>query len=126
MKKTLRNFTIFLLILAAFMSFTGCSLTQKNNNSSKTEVKTNEAPKIVEDKKNTDQLKTHKELLDGKVYTQGDYAVATMIIKDNVSEADAKTLAESYAKQLKQQYSNKKINVQAVKGGKNIANVTLN
>lgn len=126
MKRTLRNFTVFLLIFVAFTSLIGCSSTSKKDNNTKNITQINEAAKITEDKKSTEQLKAHKELLDGKVYTQGEYAVATMIIKDNIKEQDAKALVDEYAKQLKKQYSGKKVNVQAVQNGKNIANVTIN
>lgn len=124
MKKVLRALTIFSLIFVIFTSFIGCS-SSSNNSNEKKQTQSKEAPKIVEDKKGTEKLKENKELMDGKVYTQNGYAIATMIIKDDVSEKDAKALAEEYAKKLKKQYSDMKVNVQAVKNGKNIANITI-
>lgn len=129
MRKSLRKFTILSLTFIIFLSFTGCSSWSKNNTSEKKQTQSTESEnkelKITEDKKNTDKLKAKKEVLTGKVYTQNGSAVATIIIKDDVTESDAKKLAEEYAKQLKKQYSNMKVNVQAVKGGKSIADITL-
>ena len=51
--------------------------------------------------------------------------VATMVIKDDASETDAKALAEKYAKQLKEEHKDMKVNVQAVQKGKNVADITI-
>jgi|GEM_PF-2538505 hypothetical protein len=91
----------------------------------KEEQKKQEAQKVNQDAAKTETLKTEKEVINGQIYVQNNTAIATMIIKDGVSEADAKALADKYAKQLKEQYKDMKINVQAVQKGKNIANITI-
>lgn len=89
------------------------------------EAQKKEEQKVIQDAKKTEELKKEKEIYNGQVYVQNNMAVATMLIKDGVSETDAKALAEKYAKQLKEQYKDMRINVQAVQGGKNIANITI-
>lgn len=126
MKKLLKSLTILTLVVIVFVSFSGCSSSSKNNaqtQNSKSQSK--DEPNINEDKKATEELKKNKEVSNGKIYTVKDTAIATMIIKDKVSVDDAKKLADNYAKQLKKQYPNMKVNVQAVQDGKNIANVTI-
>lgn len=89
------------------------------------EQKKQEAQKVNQDAVKTETLKTEKEVINGQIYVQNNVATATMIIKDGVSEADVKALADKYAKQLKEQYKDMKVNVQAVQKGKNIANITI-
>lgn len=104
---------------------TGQSTAKTEEQKKQEEQKKEEAQKIKQDAASTQTLKTEKEILDGQIYVQNNVAVATMVIKDGVSEADAKTLADKYAKQLKEQYKDMKVNVQAVQKGKNIANITI-
>lgn len=129
MRKILRKFAVLSLVVVVFLSFIGCSSASKNSSKEKKQtqdVKNEDKElKITEDKKSTEKLKEKEEVLSGKVYTQDGNAIATIIIKDSVSESDAKLLAEDYAKQLKKQYSGMKVNVQAVQKGKNIANITI-
>lgn len=66
-----------------------------------------------------------KEIFNEQVYIQKDMIVATMVIKDDASETDAKALAEKYAKQLKEEHKDMKVNVQAVQKGKNVADITI-
>lgn len=131
MKKLLGKFTIVLLVIMISLSFIGCSSSSKNNSNDKKQTQdaknqNKEETDIKEDKKNTDNLKAKKEVSDAKVYTQNGNAIAAIVIKDDVSESDAKALAEDYSKQLKKKYSNMKIYVQAVQKGKCIADITIN
>lgn len=129
MRKSLRKFALLSLTIIISLSFVACSSWSKDNASEKKQTQNvqneDKELKINEDKKSTEKLKEKKEVLTGKVYTQDGNAIATIIIKDDVSESDAKALAEEYARQLKKQYSNMKVNVQAVKNGKSIADITL-
>ena len=133
MKKHCKRLFVFSLFITIFLSLTGCSLFSKNNTANQntkgnTEVKKDaekEAPKAKQDVKKTEQLKKEKEISNGQVYVQNNTVTATMIIKDDVSEADAKALAEKYAKDLKAEHKDMKVNVQAIHKGKNIANITL-
>lgn len=128
MKKHCKKLIVFSLFITIFLSLTGCSLFSKNKSAdqkAKQNAQEQQAPKIDQDVKKTEQLKKEKEIFDGQVYIQDNTAIATMVIKDGVSEADAKALAEKYAKQLKEQHKDLKVNVQAVQKGKNIANITI-
>ncbi|WP_125154747.1 hypothetical protein [Clostridium rectalis] len=87
--------------------------------------KQEEANKVNQDKNFTEKVKKENGILDGQVYTQGDYVCGTMLIKENsISQEEVKKLAEKYANELKAKYKNKKVNVQAVQNGKNLANIT--
>lgn len=126
MKKHCRQLLVVSLFITIFLSLTGCSWFSKNNtaNQDTKSVKTEE-PKVNQDVKKTEQLRKEKEITNGQVYIEKDVVVATMLIKDDISEADGKALAEKYAKQLKEEHKDMKINVQAVQKGKNIANITI-
>lgn len=90
--------------------------TKKNENTQKAEVK--------QDKDLTKKVKEEEGVIEGQIYMQDDTAVGTLILDKKVSKEDAKKLAEKYAEELKSTYKDKKINVQAVKDGKNVANIT--
>lgn len=91
------------------------------------EVKEKEDPKnkIEEDKKLTQKVKKEKIVLDGKVYEQGDYVYATLIIKEDVKKEEIDKVVNEYAQNLKKEHKDKKVNIQAVQGGKNVADITL-
>ena len=137
MNKNSKKLLIFSMLMTLFLSLTGCSLFSKNNSGSNNAPKnTNNTPQNtkkdvqkeappVQDTKKTEQLKKEKQISNGQVYVQNNIVVATMLIKDDVSESDAKALAEKYAKQLKEEHKDMKVNVQAVQKGKNIANITI-
>lgn len=63
-------------------------------------------------------------VIDGSVYTNEGTATGTMILESSVSKEKAEKLANKYAEQLKKEYPDSSINVQAVKDGENVANVT--
>lgn len=117
--------SLFLVLLLAV----GCSVNEdkkvdepKKEETKAKEEQTNE-PK--QNKELTKKVKEEEEVLDGQVYTQDDMAVGTLVLDKKVSDADAKKLAEKYAKELKEEYKDMKVNVQAVRDGKNVANITL-
>jgi PBP1b-binding outer membrane lipoprotein LpoB len=117
--------SLFLVLLFAV----GCSANEekKLNEPKKAETTTKEE-QTNEPKQNKELSKIVKEeegVLDGQVYTQNGMAVGTLVLDKKVSNADAKKLAEKYAKELKEEYKDMKVNVQAVHNGKNVANVTL-
>lgn len=94
-------------------------------NSTEQGKKEEEKNKITQDSKLTEKIKNENIVLNGQVYVQGDYVIGTMIIKDKVSEAQVKKVAQEYANKLRAQYKDKKVNVQAVQNGKNIANIVI-
>lgn len=77
----------------------------------------------VQDEKKTEDLLTEEGITAGQVYTQGDTVVTTMIADSEANEEKVKELAEKYAEELKKEYPDMKVNVQAVKDGENIANI---
>ncbi|WP_143414902.1 hypothetical protein [Geobacillus sp. E263] len=117
--------SLFLVLLLAV----GCSANEeKKANEPKKEESTVKNEQTNEPKQNkelTKKVKEEKGVLDGQVYTQNGMAVGTLVLDKKVSDADAKKLAEKYAKELKEEYKDMKVNVQAVRGGKNVANITL-
>lgn len=64
-------------------------------------------------------------MLDGQAYEQDGMAIGTLVLEADVSDADAKKLAEKYADELKKEYKDLPVNVQAVRAGENVANISL-
>lgn len=89
------------------------------------EKKEEEKNKIVKEENLTEKIKKEDVVADGQVYFQGDNVIATMVVKDGAKEEEVKKKADQYAKDLKKKYADKKVNVQAVGNGKNIANVVI-
>jgi PBP1b-binding outer membrane lipoprotein LpoB len=117
--------SLFLVLLLAV----GCSSNEeKKANEPMKEETTAKKEKTNEPKQNkelTKKVKEEKGVLDGQVYTQDGMAIGTLLLDKKVSDVDAKKLAEKYAKELKEEYKDMKVNVQAVRNGKNVANITL-
>jgi PBP1b-binding outer membrane lipoprotein LpoB len=118
-------FSLFLVLLLAV----GCSANEekKANEPKKEETTVKEKPtnELKQNKELTKKVKEEEGVLNGQVYTQNGIAVGTLVLDKKVSDADAKKLAEKYAKELKEEYKDMKVNVQAVRDGKNVANITL-
>lgn len=133
MKQLKKNLITVSVILTLLVSASGCSFTNnasksKNDNDTKQSSQNSKSggeSDLKQDTKKTEQLKKEKEILNGQVYIRNNMVTVTMVIKDNVSEADAKALADKYAKELKKSYKDMKVNVQAVQKGKNIADITI-
>lgn len=125
---------LVVMVLVISMNMFGCSdankkVPEQNNQAStiqttpKVELKKDpNAPD--KDKLLSQELTSEKEVLGGQVYMQNDMVFATMLIKNEVKEEDAKKVAQKYADELKKKYTGKKINVQAVQNGRNVANIT--
>ncbi len=121
MKNTIKKLSLLALTLTMSISIVACGSSGKYE---PVEVpKDTKEPVQVEDY--TNDLKEEKEVTDGNVYIENDTVIATMVINKDVSDKEAKELAEKYAKDLKATYKDKKVNVQAVKDGKNIATIEL-
>lgn len=78
---------------------------------------------VVQDESRTEDLKKENGVIDGQVYVTNNSVIATMILKDEISDQDANKLAEKYAKDLEKTYKDLNVNVQAVKNGENVANI---
>jgi uncharacterized protein YcfL len=122
----LKVWTSLFLVL---MLLVGCSANEekKANEPKKEEItaKEEQTNELKQNKELTKKVKEEKGVLNGQVYTQNDMAIGTLILEKNVSDKEAKSLAEKYAKELKKEYKDMKVNVQAVRDGKNVANITL-
>lgn len=77
------------------------------------------------DEELSEKIEEEEGVTGGRVYEQGDYIIGTMIIEKGVKQDKIDQIAEKYARELKDKYPNKKVNVQAVQDGKNVANITL-
>lgn len=129
---------IFICVLAISVVACTSSNEEKSNKEDKTVVEGNEDQdknqdkestavkgKENQDKELTDELLKEKEVFNGQLYVDDEWAKGAIIIKDGVSEEKAKEIAEKYAKELKDKYKDKKVNVQAVNSNGNIANIEL-
>ena len=119
----LNKLTSILLIFTLAIFIVSCSSDNKENldNDDKPVVENNSN----QEKDLTKELLEEKEVSGGQVYFQDDWVIGTIIINDGVSEDRAKELAQQYAEKLKDKYKDKKINVQAILEGINIANIEL-
>lgn len=96
------------------------SNTSTKNESSKVEEKTN----VIQDKTLTEKIVKEDIVLNGQAYEDGDMVIGTMLIKKGATQQAINAVVEKYANELKTKYKNKQVNVQAVQGNKNVANVT--
>lgn len=129
MKRLVKRLAELSIVIALAVSMIACSFGNNGSKSSsdtkQSTQNTNENSSITQDAKKTEKLKKEKAVDDGQVYIQNNVATATMVIKDDISEGDAKALANKYAKELKESHKDMKVNVQAVQKGKNIADITI-
>jgi ABC-type phosphate transport system substrate-binding protein len=118
-RRTTKKLITLLLMLTMLLSLVACSTKHE------AVVPDKDPAKTVVDEVYTGDIEKEKGVDAAQVTVQDGIAVATMLLNDEISDADAKKLAEKYAAQLKETYKDMKINVQAVKSGKNIANILL-
>ncbi|MSU03201.1 hypothetical protein [Tissierella pigra] len=130
----LKKFISIIVISILSISLISCS-----NSNNKEEVKLREEEKLKEevnskekvkpnknrDENLTDELVKEEEVYDGQIYFQDDWVIGAISIEDGVPEEKGKEIAQKYAEKLKEKYKDKKVNVQAVQDGKNIANIEL-
>lgn len=122
---------VYMCLCLFLLTVVGCST---NNEKKGNEVRKEEetAPSTVqvgneseENQEMTMKVKDEEGVLNGQVYTQDDVAIGTLVLDKSVSDEDAKKLAEKYAKEIKEEYQDTKVNVQAVRDGENVVNITL-
>jgi uncharacterized lipoprotein YehR (DUF1307 family) len=121
------------IISIIVISILSISLISCSNSNNKEEVKLKEEvnskdkakPNKNRDENLTDELVKEEEVYDGQIYFQDDWVIGAISIEDGVPEEKGKEIAQKYAEKLKEKYKDKKVNVQAVQGGKNIANIEL-
>lgn len=118
-KNIIAKISSLLLLVIPTISLAACGIKHET-------VKPDEDPKkMVIDKNYTGDLKKESGVQDGQVYIQNGIAIGTIMLKDNISDANAKALAEKYANELGKTYKNMKVSVQEVRAGKNVANIIL-
>jgi PBP1b-binding outer membrane lipoprotein LpoB len=118
-------FSLFLVLLLAV----GCSANEekKANESKKEETmaKKEQTNELQQNKELTKEINEEKGVIAGQAYVKNGIAYGAIVLDKKVSDADAKKLAEKYARELKKEYKDMKVNVQAVRDGKNVAGVIL-
>lgn len=119
MKRQIKRLSLAAIALTLVISTAACGGKAKHD---PVEIP-KDTKEAVQDENYTKDIKEEKEVQEGQVYIQDDMVIATMIIKPEVSDKDAEKLAEEYAESLKATYKDMKVNVQAVKDGKNVANI---
>jgi hypothetical protein len=115
----LKRLILFLSILALILAACG----NDDNKADKAALEVQKAITIVENIELTAQVQAEKGVIDGKVYTQNGIAIGTLVLDKTVTDEQAKTLAQKYVSEIKKDYKDMKINVQAVRDGKNVVNL---
>ncbi|SOB90476.1 hypothetical protein SAMN05880501_101167 [Ureibacillus xyleni] len=112
-------------VFSALLIVAGCS----NNEDPKPKETENQeqneqSQEIKQNEELTKKVRDEDGVIDGQVYEQDGMAIGTLVLDKKVSDNDAKKLAEKYAEELEEEYKDMKINVQAVRDGENVANIT--
>lgn len=118
--------------LASVLLIAGCSADKEEADTPKDETPveqtTDQDKATTEIKQNEDltkKIQDEKGVIDGQAYEQDGTAIGTLLLEKDVSDDDAKKLAERYADEIKKEYKDLPVNVQAVRDGENVANITL-
>lgn len=88
-------------------------------------AKTDKKLGITEDESKTKKLKKEDIILNGRVYTQDNKVIVTMVIKEGVSDEKVKELAQEYGKNLKEKYEKMPVTVMAVRDNKKVVDITI-
>jgi predicted small lipoprotein YifL len=118
-KRVSVKMSTLLLMLTLILSLVGCGKKYE------AVIPDKDITKIVVDKNYTEDLKKERGVQEGQIYVQNGMVIATIVLNDKISDENAKKLAEEYATKLKKTYKDMKVNVQAVKDGKNVSSITL-
>lgn len=114
------------MILVIFVLVSACA--QNNNDINDDDINDNISdipPNPDQDIDLTKKLLDDEEVSDGQIYIRDEWAIGAIILNDDVSEERAQVIAQEYADAIKEKYSDKKINVQVLLNGKNVANIEL-
>lgn len=114
----------YYIFLSLFL-VTGCTKNDEKLGGQETAVGEKQVAVQEQNQEMTEKVKDEEGVLNGQVYTQDDVAIGTLVLDKGVSDEDAKKLAEKYAKEIKEEYQDTKVNVQAVRDGENVVNITL-
>lgn len=72
----------------------------------------------------TAQIKKEAKVKDARIYESGGVIFGSITMEDDVKEADAKSLAQSYLETLQEEFPGKTINMTVVGNKKSLANLT--
>ncbi|WP_368490047.1 hypothetical protein [Clostridium sp. BJN0013] len=124
--KALGLVAVIVIVIAGLGWYFYQNKTDNSKNPAQIEaVKTDKKLNITEDESNTKKLKKEKNILNGRIYTQNNKVIVTMVIKDGISDQEVKELAQKYAENMKKKYKNMPVTVMAVRDDKNVANITI-
>lgn len=115
----------YLLISVLALSLAACNDEKTKEPETNNEQQTESNQEIVQNEELTKSILEEEGVIAGQAYEQDGLAVGTLSLEANVSDKDAKKLAEKYADELKKEYEDLSVNVQAVRDGKNVANISL-
>ncbi len=121
-----RKLIFVCMILVIFVLVSACA--QNNNDINDDDINDNISdipPNPDQDIDLTKKLLDDEEVSDGQIYIRDEWAIGAIILNDDVSEERAQVIAQEYAEAIKEKYSDKKINVQVLLNGKNVANIEL-
>ncbi|UII55682.1 hypothetical protein LS684_18965 [Cytobacillus spongiae] len=122
-----RNILI-LLVIFLFTFIAGCSnVEEEKQDLNKSQDKTSEhgSKEIMQNEKYTEMVLDEEGVKNGQVYEENGVVFGALVLEEIVSDERAKELANKYAQELKNEYKNLKVNVQAVRNGENVANITI-
>jgi len=122
-------------VIGALLLVTGCSADKEKTDAKvdKTPIeqevdKENTAPTEKAEKENealTKKIQDEEGVMGGRVYEQNGTAIGILMIEKDVNDVDTKKLAERYADEIKKEYKDLPVNVQAIRDGENVANIQL-
>lgn len=112
-------------VFSAFLLVAGCSNNEDPNpQETESQEQNEQSQEIEQNEELTKQVRDEDGVIDGQVYEQNGMAIGTLVLEADVSDEDAKKLAERYAEEIKEEYKDLPVNVQAVRDGENVANIT--
>lgn len=123
---------IMIGMLGALLLVTGCSVEKEKSEAKtdKTQIeqeadKENATPTEKENEVLTKKIQDEEGVIGGRVYEQNGTAIGILMLEKEVNDVDAKKLAERYAVEIKKEYKDLPVNIQAIRDGENVANIQL-
>lgn len=130
MKSTIKKLAVVAITLSMSLAIVACGSNDdkpaenpKENNEQTETPSQGKEPETLEDYEK--DIKEEKEVEDAQVYIKDDSVVATLIIKEDVKDEEAKALGEKYSKDLKAKHADKRISLQVLRGVENVVVIEL-
>ncbi|MDR7870248.1 MAG: hypothetical protein RIN55_05265 [Tissierellaceae bacterium] len=136
MKKVKMKILIVLIIILSISLISACTQNNNDTNDNNTGQDTQDGqngnngtvvvpPNPDQDVDLTQRLLDDEDISDGQIYIRDEWAIGAIILEDNVSKDRAQEIAQQYAEEIKNKYNDKKVNVQVILNGENVANIEL-